>query len=272
MNYLAFRRMAKQIARSAQAFGYLSFARGRRTIRSPLVRVLCYHSVSRADSASFRRQMQWLASRYCLVPIDQVVAIASGNQLPTQPKVAISFDDGFRDNFDVAAPTLRELGLPATFFIITAGRAENSRTRDESPDGPDESWPARLFMTWDEVRQLADQGFDIGLHAHLHHDQAHFSTAALRTDLATGAALIHQHTGRAPLTFAWPFGQLSNRHAELPLILRELGIPCAFSGVSGNNLPGTDPYSLFRDGVDPAWPPHVIEAMFEGMLDRRAAS
>jgi peptidoglycan/xylan/chitin deacetylase (PgdA/CDA1 family) len=119
---------------------------------------------------------------------------------------------------------------------------------------------------------LSRDGFDIALHAHRHRDQTKLSLGDLRSDLTRGASLILHHGGRAPRLFAWPFGGAKNRHPNLAEVLREINICCAFSGAPGNNLPGTDPYFLFRDSVDPRWPTHLIEAMLMGMLDQRVAS
>ena len=263
------RRLTKRIGRAVQAQWFLFASRSRRVADPPAARVLCYHSVSAFEAASFRRQLEWLASRYDVVAVEKVLEVARGGRPAARPTAAITFDDGFRDNFDAAAPVLRQLGLPATFFVVTSCRAENARERDEAPDAPDESWPARLFMTWDEVRQLSDDGFEVGLHAHVHRDQAKFTATELRSDLANGIELIRQHIGRRPTHFAWPFGRVVNRHPQLTTILRGLGIGCAFSGVAGNNLPGIDPYFLYRDSIDPAWPTHLVEALLRGMLDQR---
>ena len=270
--YKEFRRVAKRFVRSFQAHRFLLAMRSRHAAAAPLVRVLCYHSVPATEAPSFRRQMDWLATRYDVVSIDEIVEIATGQRPVSAPSVAITFDDGFRDNFDVAAPILRQLALPATIFAVTAGRAADATERQHAPDAPDDCWPPRLLMTWDEVRRLSEDGFDIGLHCHQHRDQSRFSAEALRADLSRGAALIEQHTGRAPRSFAWPFGRPGNRHPKVADILRELNIPCAFSGVPGNDLPGTNPYFLFRDSVDPRWPTHLVEAMLMGMLDHKAAA
>jgi peptidoglycan/xylan/chitin deacetylase (PgdA/CDA1 family) len=53
-----------------------------------------------------------------VVPLeDALEALADRRSLPPRP-VAITFDDGYRDNLDVAVPLLEDLGLPATFFLV----------------------------------------------------------------------------------------------------------------------------------------------------------
>jgi len=98
--------------------------------KAPHAVVLMYHSVvedprETSDTirisqsrASFERHMSTLARRFNVVTIEQIAEFASsGRQLPPW-SVAITFDDGFADNHDVALPILSRYGLPATFYIM----------------------------------------------------------------------------------------------------------------------------------------------------------
>ena len=94
--------------------------------------VLCYHGVLPGSNdtydylsqnfvaaAAFERHLRWLTSRYTLVPLRQIAdAFANGTPLP--PRAAtVTFDDGFANNYHVAFPILRRLGVPATIFLTT---------------------------------------------------------------------------------------------------------------------------------------------------------
>ncbi len=97
----------------------------------PLV-ILRYHSVGEPADVDayldprlsmpprrFREQMKLLAARFTPVTLAQVPAILAGEKRGG-PFVAVTFDDGYRDNHDVALPILREEGVPATFYVTTA--------------------------------------------------------------------------------------------------------------------------------------------------------
>ncbi|NMG63882.1 polysaccharide deacetylase family protein [Azoarcus indigens] len=70
------------------------------------------------DAATFRWQMRTLARHFNVLPLGEAVQRLREGSLP--PRAAcVTFDDGYADNLTIAAPILRELGLPATFFIAT---------------------------------------------------------------------------------------------------------------------------------------------------------
>jgi len=81
---------------------------------------LFYDPVISATPESFRAQIDWLGRRMRVLTLPEAIErIASG--IPwREPAALITFDDGYRDNFETAAPILRERGIPATFFLPTA--------------------------------------------------------------------------------------------------------------------------------------------------------
>jgi peptidoglycan/xylan/chitin deacetylase (PgdA/CDA1 family) len=69
--------------------------------------------------ATFRRHLRWLERAFHVLPLAEIVErIGEGRSLPLRA-CAITFDDGWRDNFDHAWPALAERGLPATIFLVT---------------------------------------------------------------------------------------------------------------------------------------------------------
>lgn len=95
--------------------------------RDPFL-VLIYHRVHAAESRfsierttpeSFRGQMAHLARDYNVLPLDEIVR-RLGAEEPLPPRaIAVTFDDGYEDNYTEAFPILRDLGLPATVFLTT---------------------------------------------------------------------------------------------------------------------------------------------------------
>jgi peptidoglycan/xylan/chitin deacetylase (PgdA/CDA1 family) len=119
----------------ARAFGRLgllgllerTFAR-----RRPGLVVLTYHRIAEpglnlfydpvisATPESFRAQITWLRDRARLVTLDELINQVERGSPWREPVTLLTFDDGYRDNFDLAVPILREQQVPATFFVPSA--------------------------------------------------------------------------------------------------------------------------------------------------------
>jgi len=88
--------------------------------------VLMYHRVNderdpfypALPSGTFRRQIEYLAGRYRIEPLENVAEWLSEGA-PGPARVAITIDDGYPDTHDVVLPILQELGAPATVFLAT---------------------------------------------------------------------------------------------------------------------------------------------------------
>lgn len=128
------------------------------------VAILMYHSVMEQPSAEestlgrimhttkvFTGQMEILARHYAPVSMDDVRDFVNGKELPPHA-VVVTFDDGYTDNLEVAAPILNRIGIPAIFYI-TVDCVENGTL----------PWPSRLryaFFTtkepaWKESNQAS---------------------------------------------------------------------------------------------------------------------
>lgn len=70
------------------------------------------------DAAGFEQAVRWLKEWFNVLPLEQAIFRLNDRSLPPRA-AAITFDDGYADNFTVAMPILRSLGLTATFFIAT---------------------------------------------------------------------------------------------------------------------------------------------------------
>ena len=103
----------------------------RSSVPSPWLSVLTYHrfpnpsgndlfddEVVDVTPACFERQIVALQRHFTLVGSDELCAFAAGRPLPPNA-VAITFDDGYLDNYEIALPILRRHGAKAVFFLST---------------------------------------------------------------------------------------------------------------------------------------------------------
>jgi peptidoglycan/xylan/chitin deacetylase (PgdA/CDA1 family) len=74
---------------------------------------------------TFRERVRWIREWFNVLPLQEAVAALAGGSLPERA-LAITFDDGYADNFTVALPILRDHGVPAAFFVA-AGFLDGGR-------------------------------------------------------------------------------------------------------------------------------------------------
>jgi peptidoglycan/xylan/chitin deacetylase (PgdA/CDA1 family) len=100
--------------------------------------VLIYHRVlpkpdplrpGDVSAATFRWQMATLARCFHVLPLGEALERLARGSLPSRA-AAVTFDDGYADNFEVALPILKEMGIPATFFV-TSGTLGGCMWNDE---------------------------------------------------------------------------------------------------------------------------------------------
>lgn len=73
------------------------------------------------DARNFRRQMLWVRRNFQVLSEDELIECLRGRppRGSGRPLAMVTFDDGYIDNFTVAFPILRDLGLPAIYFVPT---------------------------------------------------------------------------------------------------------------------------------------------------------
>ncbi|HEX4823339.1 MAG TPA: polysaccharide deacetylase family protein [Candidatus Polarisedimenticolaceae bacterium] len=194
------------------------------------VAILNYHGTPRDRGHlwwhDFAGQMSWLDDHdYRVVGLGDVVAHVSGAATLPPRTVALTFDDGWSNNLDVAFPLLHRRGWPATVFV------------------PSAFLDRRPFMTRDELREVVAMGFEVGNHTHSHPDVSTLSGAALREEVRTCSSVLEDVLGVAPRYFCFPYGRYDPASRA---IVAESGFAGACSGRCAFNRQGDDPFLLRR--------------------------
>jgi peptidoglycan/xylan/chitin deacetylase (PgdA/CDA1 family) len=170
--------------------------------------VLCYHAVSdgwpdelAVGRREFERQLRGLLRRgYRPAGAGDTIA-QRGRQLH------VTFDDAYRSLSANAVPVLERLGLRATVFACS-GYARDGRPLDvPEVAGPRAAHPGEMrTMTWDELREVAARGLEIGSHTISHPHLPELSDRELRLELSDSRAEIEDELGSRCRYLAYPFG------------------------------------------------------------------
>jgi glycosyltransferase involved in cell wall biosynthesis/peptidoglycan/xylan/chitin deacetylase (PgdA/CDA1 family) len=103
----------------------------------------CYEPEMVTAKEAFADFLDWLNENYRVVPLDQLVTLRGKSRDRKKPICALTFDDGWRDNFTHAFPLLKARGLPATIFLPVCFIGTNRHF-----------WQERLWFCIREINKL----------------------------------------------------------------------------------------------------------------------
>jgi peptidoglycan/xylan/chitin deacetylase (PgdA/CDA1 family) len=181
--------------------------------------VLCYHAISdtwpadlAVTQANFRAQIELLVERGyrgCTFH-DAVAAPGSGR------RVAVTFDDAFQSVLELAFPVLSSLDFCATVFVVTDFADGNRRLEWHGIDGLLRSIhePDLLGLSWPQLQELAEAGWEIGSHTRTHRRLTQLSDEALAGELRESREACENAMGRPCRSVAYPYGDFDVRVAD----------------------------------------------------------
>jgi peptidoglycan/xylan/chitin deacetylase (PgdA/CDA1 family) len=189
--------------------------------------VLVYHTISTPQDAPpsdemisperFEQQLRWLSCRSRVVPLVETLSRSKRDRV-----VAITFDDGYRDNLTTALPLLEKLSLPMTLFVV-AGFV--------NLDG---------YLSEEELREISRHPLvTIGAHGLWHRDFNRLTPAEARFELVESRRLLEDVIRREVNLMAWPFGECDS---ALERLSAECGYRASWSVWKGTN----DSHSRWR--------------------------
>lgn len=276
-----------------------------RRITGESVSIINYHRVGddsdifldKLDTQTFERQIHYVQERFEIIPLDELAQLlkvgAQGSNY-----AAITFDDGYKDNYTQALPILRKHGIKAAFFPITdvldresmlwvdevryminhsyeeeiwwgekqfslvspaeKEKAVNQivssiRSRDtgdgmnglrescgyEAPHDLIES----LYMSWDDVKEMSEEGHLIGSHTLSHPDLTRLSLKDARKEVVESKKRLEKVLEVEVDAFAYPFGASSE---ETERLIASSGYRCGLGAEPGLVSKNPELFSLRR--------------------------
>jgi peptidoglycan/xylan/chitin deacetylase (PgdA/CDA1 family) len=276
--------------------------------------ILCYHNIiagteaDRSDNlglhmplATFSRQMRWLAGTYQIVPLAELIGRLS-NRGSLRGLAAVTFDDGYAGVFENAWPVLRDLGIPATVFVVAEAPGRDERFWWDDPDvlrayspARREDWlttlrgdgatigdslaPARrplsrrpppppwcMPATWPTITDAARSGLQLGVHSATHRSLPVLDELELQHEVVESREIIRSRTGMTPEFFAYPYGRWNDRVRDA---VRAAGYRAAFALENGHRATTTDPWALPRVSVPARIEDAAFHAWTAGLNPRR---
>ena len=206
-----------------------------------LIPILLYHHIAERNedfneyiisSNAFRKHMDTLKSAgYNCVTFDDYYSYINGiGKLPEKP-IIITFDDGYYSNYQYAYPTLKELGMNATIFIVTDTVGERDRV----------TYP---HFTWEQAREMEESGIiSIQSHSHSHFSLPGMNEETMVKEFSLSKYLIEANLNKECRYFAYPNGAFNAKSQSLA---EKEGYKMQSTTIPGYNTKSTPPQTLRR--------------------------
>lgn len=212
------------------------------------VPILLYHQIGQlprrkmsgrsliVDPKSFYAQMKWLKKLgYKGISMREGMPYIRGEK--TGKVVIITFDDGFVNVLENAAPAMAEFGFTSTNYFV-ANQTGGSNEWDQKSGAP-----FVPCMTKEQIREWADLGHEVGAHTLDHAHLSQCSEEEARRQIIDSKKILEDITGMPVPSFAYPYGDNNASHRK---IVEEAGFESATTTVRRRATAQDDPFGIPR--------------------------
>ncbi len=174
--------------------------------------ILMYHSIAPNDSGSllvvapqiFEDQMEYLSRhQYKVVSLDDFLDAKNSRNM-----LALTFDDGYEDNYLYAYPILKKYQFPATIFLVT-------------------DWIGKKgYLTWNQIEEMEQHGISFGNHTETHAYLPSMTDPDCRKEIISAQTMLQKKIRHPSSVFCYPFGAYT---PALQTFLKDFGFRAALA-------------------------------------------
>jgi peptidoglycan/xylan/chitin deacetylase (PgdA/CDA1 family) len=157
-------------------------------------------------ASTFDMHLSALSELFELLPLRDATPASRG-----RIRASLTFDDGWRDNLEIAWPLMARRGIGGTIFLV--------RDWTAASDGD-----GGRFLSVDEVRQLSREGIEFGAHTATHPRLTTLSDAEVETEMRLSREAVSDWTGERCRSFAYPFGDWNARVSGMAARLFDMSV------------------------------------------------
>ncbi len=219
--------------------------------------IIFYHRIAETTGRDFRlctrpenfkEHLKYLAGRFNIVSLDEMLHYIEKQIYPEQDTVAITFDDGYRDNYTNAFPLLGKYNATAAIFVATGFIGKEMMLKDS------------------QIKEMAEAGITFGAHSVTHPCFSLLSAQQAKTQILDSKLKLEVILKKPVEYFAYPYGCEHDFTSETVGLLKEADFKCAFTTVKEKNLMGSPKFFFPRKGI-PDFSLPAFAAKMEGVFD-----
>ena len=201
--------------------------------------IIMYHSVGPGNTTPpnygeklnvstrvFEKQMKFLSDHdYNVISFVEFVNRVKRNERIPHKTLAITFDDGLKNNFTNAYPILKKYNFPATIFVTTDFIGKKN------------------FLTLEDIKIMQTSNITIGSHTISHTVLPWMKDENIRKEVFGSKKILEELTGKRINLFSYPLGKFSDKTEE---IVKDAGYIGAVTTSPGRKKPNDNIYALKR--------------------------
>lgn len=258
MNLNAVKRKA---ARALDVFGINSLGHHlQRAAMSPFIRVLNYHEIPASQATDFEKHLEFYSGRFVNVTQRGLREFLQSGKWPhSKPGLIISFDDGLRSHFDVAAPLLERYGFTGWFFVPAGWVIEENAAKPEFVGG-------NTTLTPEQLAYL-DKKHVVGCHTETHCRLSEdLGEERLKFEILGAKKSLEELLGHPVDIFCWVGGE-EYTYSRTAADLIKQGYDLSFMTNTAVVRPGTNPLQLQRTNIEAENPLWLVRFQISGIMD-----
>ena len=160
---------------------------------------------------------------------------------PSKP-IIITFDDGYKNNIELALPILKKYGFTAVLYAL--GDFSVTQNNWDSQLGE----PAHLLLNSQELKRMRSEGIEIGAHSLKHEHLTDISEEAAWGEIFESKQNLEKLLQEPVISFAYPYGAFNHK---IKLLTQKAGYRCAVATDRGGLVLENDLFAIFRVNVMP---------------------
>ena len=183
----------------------------------------------------FKRQMNFLSQTgYQTLSMDEFTDAAAKGHIPPK-KFMITFDDGFFDLYEHAYPVLKKQNFKAIIYVLAE--------KEKSEWAKALELPAFKLLSWDLIKELSNNGIEIGSHTCTHPDLSLLTEKEMEREIIRSKEIIEDKIGKPVRHFCYPFGRFNLKTKK---ILKQAGYLTSCTTRKGQIFSDSDLFELNR--------------------------
>ncbi len=198
-----------------------------------VVPVIMYHSIDENTSSalsvspkSFARQMKFLKDfGYNVISLEELIGYIRDKKPLKAKTIAITFDDGYKNNYTDAYPALKRYNLPTTIFVIVDNVGKEG------------------FLNWNDIKEMSLNNITIGSHTLKHAYLTSLDFKSLDNELMLSKRILEEKIGKRVSVMSYPLGGFNEAVKEA---VKRAGYIGACATNPGKKYPNNDIYALKR--------------------------